>query len=152
MKKKVLLFAMAIAVMFGCKDGDKKEMISDEAVEADMPVVDMHNSRTSLDWAGVYEGTTPCADCEGIKTVLELNDNDTFVIAQTYLGKQDDNESFNESGSFTWDDSGSKITLKMQDRTLMFKVGEDHVTMLDSEGKLIGDELAEYYVLKKKVE
>lgn len=36
------------------------------------------NSQTSLDWAGTYQGTTPCrtgepADCEGIQTVLILN-------------------------------------------------------------------------------
>ena len=152
MKKTIFLFALATTLLFGCKDGVKNSEVSEETVEVDTPVVDMHNSKTSLDWAGVYEGTTPCADCEGIKNVLELNDNDTYAISQTYLGKQDDTESFNESGSFTWDDAGSKITLKMKDRTLMFRVGENHVTMLDSDGNLIGDEMAEYYVLKKKVD
>lgn len=152
MKKTILLFALATTVLFGCKDGEKKEVVSEEIVEVDAPVIDMHNSRTSLDWAGVYEGTTPCADCEGIKTVLELGDNGNYSISQTYLGKQDDNESYDETGSFTWDDAGSKITLKMQDRTLMFRVGENQVTMLDSDGNLISDELAEYYVLKKKID
>ena len=32
-----------------------------------------HNSRNSLDWAGIYEGVLPCADCPGIQTRLTLS-------------------------------------------------------------------------------
>ena len=32
-----------------------------------------HNSMNSLDWEGIYTGLLPCADCEGIQTVIKLN-------------------------------------------------------------------------------
>lgn len=35
-----------------------------------------------------YTGTVPCADCEGIKTVLTLV-NETYILEETYLGKSD---------------------------------------------------------------
>lgn len=35
-----------------------------------------------------YSGIVPCADCEGIKIVLTL-DNETYTLAETYLGKSD---------------------------------------------------------------
>ncbi len=35
-----------------------------------------------------YTGTVPCADCEGIKTVLTLV-NETYSLEETYLGKSD---------------------------------------------------------------
>ncbi len=31
------------------------------------------NSRTSLDWDGIYRGVLLCADCEGIQTTIYLN-------------------------------------------------------------------------------
>jgi uncharacterized lipoprotein NlpE involved in copper resistance len=47
------------------------------------------NSRNALDWQGVYVGTVPCADCEGIRTRIELRGDGTFTRALTYLGKDD---------------------------------------------------------------
>lgn len=35
-----------------------------------------------------YTGTVPCADCEGIKTILTLV-NETYSLEETYLGKSD---------------------------------------------------------------
>jgi copper homeostasis protein (lipoprotein) len=34
-----------------------------------------------------FIGVLPCADCEGIRTELELRPNGTFTIEETYLGK-----------------------------------------------------------------
>jgi copper homeostasis protein (lipoprotein) len=58
----------------------------------------MHSSQIALDWNGVYTGTLPCADCEGIKTRIVLKKDGTFERNMTYLGKEDN--SFSEEGSF----------------------------------------------------
>src|SRR4029434_9458109 len=35
----------------------------------------------------IYEGVLPCADCEGVRTVLTLFDEDfTYKLVETYLG------------------------------------------------------------------
>ncbi len=41
---------------------------------------DMHTSQNSLDWAGVYEGVLPCADCPGIQTRLTLSRDETYEL------------------------------------------------------------------------
>jgi copper homeostasis protein (lipoprotein) len=37
-------------------------------------VIDEHNAKNSLDYIGMYKGIVPCADCEGIETILNLRD------------------------------------------------------------------------------
>ena len=44
-----------------------------------------HNSRNSLDFAGVYEGVLPCADCPGIQTRLTLNRDVSYELSTLYL-------------------------------------------------------------------
>lgn len=39
------------------------------------------NSRNSLDWEGTYKGILPCADCEGIETMVILKDNDRYTLS-----------------------------------------------------------------------
>ena len=50
--------------------------------------VDMHNSRNSLDWVGIYEGVLPCADCPGIKTRLTLNYDGSYRLVTRAQGSQ----------------------------------------------------------------
>lgn len=153
MKKTALLLALAATVMFGCKNGEKKEVASEETVEIveseGSAAIDGHNSQNSLDWAGVYEGTTPCADCEGIKTVLELNEDNTYVLSQTYLGKPEKDNEFKRNGNFTWDESGSNVSLKDGEEEMQYKVGENQLMMLDTEGNMIDGKMSDLYILMK---
>lgn len=150
MKKLALVLSVATFVLFGCKSGEKHEMVFDGPIETVSPKPDGHTSKTSLDWAGVYEGTTPCADCEGIQTKVELKSDNTYVMSQTYLGKPGGDNKFNESGDFTWDDNGSNITIETSGLVIKFRVGENELTMLDMSGNVVSGVLANFYVLKKK--
>ena len=104
-----------------------------------------HNSRNSVDWAGTYQGTLPCADCPGIRYTITLNEDDTYVLKTRYLERGD--SVFTESGSFAWDENGGEITLA--DRGEKFQVGENRLFHLDMEGNRITGTLAEHYVLTK---
>lgn len=107
-----------------------------------------HNSRNSLDWNGVYEGTLPCADCEGIETSITLMDELTFTRSRIYLEKDD--QIYSDQGKFTWDDQGSVITLTAEDgSTQSYQVGENVLFYLDRDGNRIEGELAERYRLEK---
>ncbi|MCU0188890.1 copper resistance protein NlpE, partial [Citrobacter freundii] len=108
-----------------------------------------HTAENSLDWDGTYKGTLPCADCEGIKTELELKDDKTYELTETYLGKGD-KKPFETHGTFTFDkDNTSVITLDDKSQNRKFFIGENTATALDTEGKKIEGSLAEHYVLKK---
>jgi heat shock protein HslJ len=112
---------------------------------------DMHTSQTSLDWSGVYTGTLPCADCEGIKTTLTLEQDGNFTQQWQYLGKSDD--FFEMRGTFEWNENGNTITLVNEASTTeipkKFMVGENYLQQLDLEGNKIEGDLAENYVLMK---
>jgi copper homeostasis protein (lipoprotein) len=107
------------------------------------------NSRNALDWAGTYQGVLPCASCEGIKTTLTLTADGQYQLQSIYLGEEPENQ-FDESGSFSWDDSGGKIRLNSgTNETRWFRVEENALRQLDLDAELITGELAEHYQLAK---
>jgi uncharacterized lipoprotein NlpE involved in copper resistance len=107
------------------------------------------NSKNSLDWAGVYKGITPCANCEGIETELSLNADFSFELQTKYLGKGDE-KLHSIKGKFTWNFDGSTVLLEnLEDRPSQYKVGENQLIQLDMKGQVIKGDLASNYVLKK---
>lgn len=106
------------------------------------------SSRTSLDWAGTYAGTLPCADCEGIRTTLTLTQAGSYTLTETYQGK--DGKPFVTRGKFVWDDAGAMIRLGPEAHDAKFKVGEGRLWHLDRDGKVIVGALADYYVLTRQ--
>lgn len=91
-----------------------------------------HNSRNALDWAGVYEGVTPCADCPGIQTRLTLHKDGRFELRTQYLERQVATQTAH--GTFTWDASGSTITLGGEGHGQQFRVGEGRLLQLNRDG------------------
>lgn len=117
-------------------------------VPAQLP--DGHNSRNSLDWAGVYVGVVPCADCPGIYTRVELTQDEQFRRSVEYLERGE--LAFTDEGRFVWDDAGARITLTDDDgQTQMYQVGENVLFHLDRDGQRITGELASAYRLEKTV-
>lgn len=47
---------------------------------------------------GTYEGTLPAADCEGIKTILVINEDKTYTLKSEYIGRED--ATFETSGIY----------------------------------------------------
>jgi heat shock protein HslJ len=157
---------LACAVLLGCGEGRPPagEPAQEPALEAvpqtapepssravpDSPaaVSDGHTARNSLDWYGTYEGIVPCADCEGIKTVLTLNQDMTYVLTATYVGKSD--TPFRHTGTFGWNDAGNTVILSgLTDRPSQYFVSEGYVLQLDMDGKRIGGALADMYRLAR---
>ena len=91
-----------------------------------------HNSRNALDWAGVYEGITPCADCPGIKMRLTLQMDGRFELSTQYLDRQVAPQT--TSGRFTWNNAGSSITLDAAGSGQQFRVGEGRLLQLNRDG------------------
>lgn len=91
-----------------------------------------HNSRNALDWAGVYEGITPCADCPGIKTRLTLHKDGRFELSTQYLERQVAPQS--ASGQFSWNTAGNTITLDAAGWGQQFRVGEGRLLQLNHDG------------------
>lgn len=136
-----LLPITALAILAACGGQQAPEPSPENPTPAD-------NSRTSLDWAGTYSGTVPCADCEGIATRLTINDDGSYVLQTQYLGKSD--ELFVNEGAFDWQEDGNHIVLQgIENGPSIYQVGENHLRQRDMDGKPITGDLADNYVLRK---
>lgn len=92
------------------------------------------NSQNSVDWAGIYTGTLPCTDCEGLSTFIKLNKDLTYKLITQHKGKSD--KKIEKTGTFKWNDQGSGIVLN----GIKYQVGENQITQLDSKGnKMVGN-------------
>ncbi|GHV11134.1 hypothetical protein FACS189491_01830 [Spirochaetia bacterium] len=139
MKKKFLVFVAALS-FFGlgaCVSTGK-------AIDA------AHNSRNSVNWAGVYRGVLPAADGPGINVEITLGEDEAFTISYQYIDR--DGEVFTEAGTFQWNDAGSAIVLDVKDMPPHYQVGENILIQLDIAGKKITGAFADNYILKKVLE
>ena len=141
----VLLLLGSLAA---CNTGSKKD---GQGQRSDSGRPDSHTSEIALDWAGVYEGTLPCADCEGIETEIELKKDKTYTLTQHYLGKSD--SIYRETGQFEWNDDGGAIALQIPNEVPehhQYKVVENGLVKLDKTGSTILGKLSKFYRLEKK--
>lgn len=153
--KKIFVTLSVVALMMGaCNNANKAKEVAEQSMEnAEMAVSEtmekIENTLKVDGFEGSYEGTLPCADCEGIRTTLKLNSDDTYELTREYLGKKEVLKD-TYKGKFSWT-IGGIITLDgIKDMSALYKVEKDKVLYLDIEGNIITGELAENYILKKK--
>jgi heat shock protein HslJ len=89
-----------------------------------------HSSRSSLDWAGTYEGVLPCADCPGVRTRLTLYRDERYELTMLDLGR--DGAARVVRGRFSWYPGGNAITLDGRHGGQRFAVGEGRVALLEA--------------------
>jgi heat shock protein HslJ len=144
MKRKLVIYGLSTLMigMVSCKSKQKETQCTKPVVAASAA-----DSRNLPAWEGFYSGVLPCADCSGIQISLELSKNQTYTLRRTYIGKGDD--SFDSSGKITLDKKKNRITFGEGEDKMQFLAGENSLTVLDREGKLITGELAAYYILVK---
>lgn len=142
MNKLVGITLAAVAVFItGCAGGSAPPAPASAAVPDPA-----HNSRNSLDWAGTYRGVLPCADCEGIETIVTLTQEGNFREHTRYLHK--DGPDFSREGTFTWSADGGTVAFD-DDPASRFRVGENRLTQLALDGSAITGALAAHYELAK---
>ncbi len=148
--KKVLIITAILAIgLISCKDNEnhQEELLVQEP-EFSSEFNDQHTAKNSLDWVGEYQGTLPCADCEGIKTTIVLHQDETFSSKEHYL--KEPVVEIENKGSFTWDETGFIVTLEGDNFKRSYRVVERAIIHLDNNENEITGELAEYYRLAQK--
>lgn len=124
-------FASLIGVS-GCKSKQQQNVVAANPKPASIS----DKAKNSLNWAGTYSGTLPCADCSGIETKISLFSDSTYQMRQQYTGKA---KEFEEKGHFKWVLPNEIIAVvdAKGDISGHFYVQENQLTLLDSEGKPI---------------
>ena len=152
MNKFGLFIALFALTMMSCTNQSNKQANeNDDQLTTDETIIDHHTSQTSLDFIGVYTGILPCADCEGIETMIELKEDNYYISHYKYLGKSGEDNEFSNEGPFTWNDDGNSISLQAEGEPTQYKVGENHIILLNAEGELNTGDMADLYVLKKRM-
>ena len=149
MKRTVFILLNFLFLLFpGCNSPQSEQEETKSKPEVSTVPPDMHTSQIALDYYGTYKGVVPCADCEGIETIILLKENEKYEVAIKYLGKSD--AVYKESGHFSWGDDGRIITLEgLENRASQYQVGENKLFQLDLEGNRIKGNLAQKYILEK---
>lgn len=162
MKKRFFALSALSLILVGCDNQQDAKVNAEPSVAVTEPSTELsaaqpsadhkdtiHNARNSLDWAGLYQGTLPCADCVGIETQLTLNADETYTLTEKYL--ETEGEPISSQGTFTWNEIGNIVTLQPNEQaTRQYWVGENTLTHLDMYGQKIEGELAPFYVLNKQ--
>lgn len=145
MRKKIFLMSI-VALAIGVSACNNHQQKGNDPEIAAMS----GNAQISLDWAGIYAGILPCADCEGIQTTVELKSDNSYKMTVMYLGKEG---TFEMTGTFTWNEAGNTITFNNGNENggfaTQYFVGENTLTQLDMDGNRITGEYADNYVLRK---
>lgn len=150
-RKFVLILSMAF-VFIQCKKNETEEVVEEISTEPYEVIAPSHESRLALDYTGRYQGVVPCADCEGIETVLTLLDTANYVLETKYLGKPNKDVNIVE-GMYNWSEKNNVIRLNgITDRPNLFFVAENKLIQLDMEGQRISGDLAAKYELAKVIE
>jgi copper homeostasis protein (lipoprotein) len=106
---------------------------------------DAGESRGPIALPARYEGVLPCADCSGIRYVLDLREGGRVVVRITYLGKgEGEGTSFEDIGQWSVGPDGRTITIRSDSERsipLHFTVMDPQtLRKLDTEGKEIQSE------------
>lgn len=150
-----ILLLLFMVIITACNDQPvtiEKVEISDTTYEIDSNLMsatpDGATAQNSLDVVGKYKGVLPCADCEGMETIIELKNDSTYSRVIKYLGKKDD--TFTATGTWTWV-NGFVINLgSIKEGPNRYFVAEGKLIQLDISGNRITGNLADKYELKKQ--
>ncbi|VBB43313.1 conserved exported hypothetical protein [uncultured Paludibacter sp.] len=149
MKKKIFYSVILAFLLVACvKNKEKSE--SSTSTDSIVSVTENKESTGETEkpnWIGDYKGILPCADCDGIETLLSLNEDTTYFLKMDYIGK---GQPVIDKGIFSWNEDHSKIIIQSENGSQQYLLGEGTLTMLNSEGKVTEGELANDYVLKKQ--
>ena len=139
MKNSFIFLILSVLIIGVAACNSQKKVAKTSGISAD-------NSKTSLDWIGIYQGILPCADCPGINTQLILNRDMTFKVKTNYLERGVGVET---EGKFSWNKESNIITLD-SNYPQKYLVGENKLFSLDREGNRITGDLADRFILRKE--
>lgn len=141
--KQILWAVFLIAAISGCVGSrqNKAGYNTGGMVET----IDGHNARNSLDYQGTYVGTVLLDDSTLVDIAVTLNATD-FIFRLTPVGEH--TETIEKRGAYSWDKTGFIITLQGVDDALSsYFVGENHLRLLDVDGRQTERLNADNYIL-----
>lgn len=142
MKNIILIVAVSLFALVGCKQGAKKNA-SESKAEQTAQTVESSSSEEVTNWEGTYFGVLPCASCPGINTLITLFADGRFEKVVEY--KEEKDGLFTTKGKIDWKVNNKQFMLEDE----LYEIDGDLVFCLDKEGNRNEGELAEEYILQR---
>ena len=120
----------------------------DGAIGAAESVRPAGNLRAGESWAGHYEGVQPCADCAGVRTLLTLNRDGSYMLSISYMGSN--RLPAIVHGNFYWSSDETEITLDEAGGLRRYMVGMGELRLLNRDGSPVRGMLGEQITLKQR--
>src|SRR6185312_12139056 len=120
------IFSFAAFFQMSCNNGLPKVA----------PVSQMDRGLNSSGFSGTFSGTTPCADCPGIKTTVSFKTDAAFIENMEYLER---NTSFSDTGKWQISDKIITVTFSSNSSPERFYLvkSDSTIAMLDADKKEI---------------
>ncbi len=162
MKFKYLKISLVFACtfLFACNGGESDQ--SSDINRDDSLLIQEDDGETDASYQeetlpteiiGVYTGTLPCADCEGIEVTISINEDGSYEKSDQYLTEQDvDQTLFEDQGMIDWNSKDSIVTLisTVEVSKVRYKMGKDILKALNVDGNEVTGSLADNYILTKE--
>lgn len=142
MRNIILIVAISLLALVGCKQG-VKENASESKAEQSAQTVESFSKDDVANWEGTYFGVLPCASCPGINTLITLFPDGRFEKVIEYKGKKDGVST--TKGTIVWEANNTQLLLGEE----LYEVDGDLLLCLDKNGKKVEGELAEDYILQR---
>ncbi len=95
---------------------------------------------------GLYQGISPCGDCEAIEEALYLYPDGSFYKISSYFGPEPG--SYLVSGRWTEDEDGHIRMLRSDNRVEgVYALADNHIRLLDTHLQPYEGDLAPFYQL-----
>ncbi len=144
--KKAIYLVLSVALAATLSNCTNKQKQAEQTTEPEVVVVEDETPA----YVGVYEGTLPCADCPGIKTVLTINADSTYRLTSEYLEKEDG--FFEQQATYSLIHNGEVIEFftPSTGEKFYYRILDGALAVSDEKGTVNEGERAEDYILKKK--
>ena len=131
MKPNNPLIICAFIVLAACSSGKKHTPLPEPSASGAQV---LHNARQSTHWQGTYQGILPCANCEGIATMLILEPDGHYTLRTRQLGIE--NKDHKYEGRYDWH-SDSQLRLSGDSQQKIFTVYDGYLEAAMPDGSPI---------------
>ena len=104
--------------------------------------------RQSESWVGHYENVQPCADCAGVRTLLTLNRDSSYVLSISYMGTN--RLPTIVRGDFGWSSDETESTLDAAGGSRRYVVGMGELRLLNRDGSPVRGVMGEQITLRQR--
>jgi heat shock protein HslJ len=140
MMSKFIATVLVSILLFSCKSNRYNSYVSQATTTKSIPQGVL----------GVYSGTLPCDECDGIEFTIILSANKNYSVEEYHLGSK--SNFTKQIGIFNWDVNSNMIKIIPSDKTkdtYAFKVAQNKLILTDPYGTPYQHEVANSFELLK---